>query len=108
MSEMNRRSFILTATATAAIAKPALVLAQAPAAPAAPQGPFKQPALPFHESQLAPVIGARTVTLHYGKHHASYYTNLNTLTPNTPYASMNLEQIIVATKNDPDRRIFNN
>ena len=109
MSAMNRRSFILTAAAAAAIAKPAVVFAQAPAAaPAAPTGPFKQPPLAFHESQLAPVIGARTVTLHYGKHHASYYTNLNTLTPNTPYASMNLEQIIVATKSEPDRRIFNN
>ena len=108
MSAMNRRNFILTAAAAAAIAKPAPVLAQAPAAPAAPQGPFKQPPLPFHESQLAPVIGARTVTLHYGKHHASYYTNLNTLTQNTPYASMNVEQIVVAAKDDSDRRIFNN
>jgi Fe-Mn family superoxide dismutase len=109
MSKMNRRNFILTAAAAAAIAKPAPVLAQAPAAaPAAPQGPFKQPPLPFHESQLAPVIGARTVTLHYGKHHAGYYTNLNTLVQNTPYASMNLEQIIVAAKNDSDRRVFNN
>ena len=107
MSEMNRRSFIVTAAAAAAIAKPALVLAQA-SAPAAPEGPFKQPPLPFQESQLAPVIGARTVTLHYGKHHAGYYTNLNTLTQNTPYASMSLEQIIVAAKNDSDRRIFNN
>jgi Fe-Mn family superoxide dismutase len=107
MSKMNRRAFIIAAAAMATAAKPAIAQAPAPV-PAAPEGPFKQPALPFQESQLAPFIGARTVTLHYGKHHASYYTNLNTITKNTPYEAMNLEQIIVQAKNDSDRRFFNN
>jgi Fe-Mn family superoxide dismutase len=104
---MNRRSFIVTAAAAAAFAKPALAQTAAPQAPA-PQGPFKQPPLPFQETQLAPVIGARTVTLHYGKHHAGYYTNLNTLAKDTPYASMKLEEVIVAANKETDRRIFNN
>ena len=107
MSEMNRRSFILTAAAAAALAKPALAQTATPQA-SAPQGPFQQPPLPFQESQLAPVIGARTVSLHYGKHHAGYYTNLNTLAKDTPYATMPLEQVVIASNKETDRRIFNN
>lgn len=104
MSEMNRRSFILTAAAAAAFAKPAIAQTQGPA----PQAPFRQPPLPFQESQLEPVIGTRTVSLHYGKHHAGYYTNLNTLVKETPYVNMSLEQVVVAANKETDRRIFNN
>jgi Fe-Mn family superoxide dismutase len=84
-------------------------LAQAQtAAPAPPPGPFKQPPLPFLEPQLAPTISTRTVTLHYGRHHASYYTNLNNLTKDTKYVSMKLPEIIVESNKETDRRIFNN
>jgi len=34
------------------------------------------------------------VQLHYGKHHAGYFTALNALTENTPYAAMTLEQVL--------------
>jgi Fe-Mn family superoxide dismutase len=64
--------------------------------------------LPFHEAQLAPTIGTRTVQLHYGRHHASYYANLNNLTKDTKYASMQLPEIIVEANKETDRRIFNN
>lgn len=108
MSQLTRRAFV--AGATAAFAAPYIVRAQAqaPAAPAAPTGPFKQPALPFHEAQLAPTIGTRTVQLHYGRHHASYYANLNNLTKDTKYVSMQLPEIIVESNKETDRRIFNN
>jgi Fe-Mn family superoxide dismutase len=77
-------------------------------APAPPTGPFKQPPLPFHEAQLAPTIGTRTVQLHYGRHHASYYANLNNITKDTKYASMPIEQIVVEGASDSDRRFLNN
>ena len=74
----------------------------------APAGPFVQPPLPFPEPQLAPTISDRTVTLHYGKHHASYYANLNTLTKDTKYETMKLPEVVVEANQETDRRIFNN
>jgi superoxide dismutase, Fe-Mn family len=110
MSKIDRRAFIATAAAAATLATPYIVEAQAQApAPTQPApGPFKQPPLPFVEAVLAPVIGARTVALHYGRHHASYYTNLNNITKDTPYASMTLPQLVVEANKDKDRRFFNN
>lgn len=79
-----------------------------PAVPALAKGPFKQPPLPFKEGDLAPIIGARTVALHYLRHHASYYNTLNAITPGTKYEKMNIEQIIAEGEHDVDKRFFNN
>jgi len=113
MAKLNRRAFVATAAVTATLAAPFVARAQTQPAPAAPTpagaaGPFKQPPLPFAEAALAPTIGARTVALHYSRHHASYYNNLNTMTKDTPYASMNLAQLVVESNKDKDRRFFNN
>jgi len=59
--------------------------------------PFGVPPLPYAEDALAPVISARTVSFHYGKHHLGYLYILNDLVQNTPYEKMNLEEIIKAT-----------
>ena len=109
-AKITRRAFVATATAAATFASPSIIRAQAqaPAAPAAPAGPFRQPALPFMEAQLAPTIGTRTVQLHYGRHHASYYANLNNITKDTKYATMSIEQIVVEGAKDTDRRFLNN
>ena len=110
---MNRREGLKIIAGVAALAAaPSLfgrgsALAQAPA-PAAPAGPFVQPPLPFLEPQLAPTISNRTVTLHYGRHHASYYANLNNLTKDTKFATMKLPELIVEANKETDRRIFNN
>jgi Fe-Mn family superoxide dismutase len=122
-AKITRRAFVATATAAATFASPYIIRAQAqaPAAPAAPPaaapaaapaappaGPFKQPPLPFHESVLAPVIGARTVFVHYARHGAAYFNTLNTLTKDTKYATMTIEEVIVESNKETDRRIFNN
>ncbi len=106
--KISRRAFVATAAAT--LASPSIITAQAqaPTPPAPPAGPFKQPPLPFHEAQLAPTIGTRTVQLHYGRHHASYYGNLNNITKDTKYATMNIEQVVVEGAKDTDRRFLNN
>jgi Fe-Mn family superoxide dismutase len=71
--------------------------------------PFKQPALPFAEDALAPTISAKTVGLHYGKHHKAYFDKLNTLAKGTPYADMELEDIVKASAGKTaDKKIFNN
>jgi len=70
---------------------------------------FKLSPLPYAESALAPVISARTMEFHYGKHHAGYVEKLNKLVKGTPYARMSLEQIIEQTARDKDKaEIFNN
>jgi len=108
MSRITRRTFVATSTAIATLAPPYSRIAQAQVPSAPPPGPFKQPPLPFHESALAPTISARTVTLHYSRHGVAYFNSLNTLTKDTKYASMSLEQVVVEANKETDRRIYNN
>ena len=106
MSIITRRALVASAAAAAAAATFPMsrnVFAQAPA-----PGPFVQPPLPFLEPQLAPTISNRTVTLHYSRHHAAYFGALNTLTKDTKFVSMTLEQVVVESDKETDRRIFNN
>ena len=73
------------------------------------QGPFQLPALPWDEGALAPVISARTIALHHGKHHLAYVTKLNELVAGTRFAEMPLEHVIAATVGDKEaQKIFNN
>ena len=52
------------------------------------------PPLPYAEDALDPHISARTISFHYGKHHATYVANLNGLIEGTPNENKSLEQII--------------
>ena len=54
------------------------------------------PPLPYAEDALDPHISARTISFHYGKHHAAYVTNLNGLVEGTPNANQTLEEILLA------------
>ncbi len=70
---------------------------------------FEQPALPYEFTALEPHMTAKTFEFHYGKHHATYVTNLNNLTKDSPLANQSLEEIIKATFGDPSKAgIFNN
>ncbi|MDD5644795.1 MAG: superoxide dismutase [bacterium] len=67
------------------------------------------PPLPYGENALEPVISAKTISFHYGKHHKAYIDNLNKLATGTEYEDMPLEKIIVETAGKPDKAaIFNN
>jgi len=73
--------------------------------------PFKLAPLPYDPSALEPVISARTLSFHYGKHHQTYVDTLNKLVAGTPYADMTLEKIVAATAKaaaPADKKIFNN
>jgi Fe-Mn family superoxide dismutase len=75
----------------------------------APAGPFKLSPLPWEESALDPVISARTIGFHYGKHHAAYVKKLNELVAGTPLAELPLERVITETaKREDQKKIFNN
>jgi len=72
-------------------------------------GPFTLPPLPWSEQALDPVISARTIGLHYGKHHRTYVNKLNELVAGTKLAEMPLEQVIRETAGKPEsQKIFNN
>ncbi len=79
---MTRRQAIkTTALASAAFAALPGAIAQttpaAPAAGAAPTGPFTLPPLPYTYDALEPHIDAQTMQIHHDKHHAAYVANLN-------------------------------
>ncbi|MBI5031051.1 MAG: superoxide dismutase [Fe] [Chloroflexi bacterium] len=64
----------------------------------------KLPDLPYTKDALAPHISAETLEYHYGKHHATYVTNLNKLIPGTEFENLSLEDIIKKSSGG----IFNN
>ncbi len=56
-------------------------------------GQSKQLPLSYAYNALEPVIDARTMEIHYSKHHAGYTKNLNDATAGSDYASKTLFQI---------------
>ena len=67
------------------------------------------PPLPYAENALEPVVSAKTIGFHYGKHHQGYVDTLNKLVAGTELASLSLEKIIAATAGKADKvEIFNN
>jgi Fe-Mn family superoxide dismutase len=71
--------------------------------------PFSLPALPYGLDALEPIISARTMEIHHGRHHASYVTKLNELIAGTPLANEKLDDIVKSTYLDATKtKIFNN
>jgi len=71
--------------------------------------PHLLPPLPYPENALEPVITAKTIGFHYGKHHQGYVNNLNKLITGTEYEGQTLEKIITATAGQAEKgAIFNN
>ena len=72
--------------------------------------PFKFPTmftlinLPYADNALEPVISARTISFHHGKHLQAYVDNLNKLLPGTPWEGLPLEAIVKQS----DGAVFNN
>ncbi|PKN94000.1 MAG: superoxide dismutase [Fe] [Chloroflexi bacterium HGW-Chloroflexi-6] len=65
--------------------------------------------LPYAEDALEPIITAKTLSFHYGKHHKGYVDNLGKLIAGTEYANLPLEKIITSTAGKPEKTaIFNN
>ena len=102
-SLFSRRDFIIAATAFTASAQvgvPSIARAATP---------HILPPLPYGDGALEPVISARTIGVHYGKHHKAYVDNLNKLVAGTDMADMSLDKIILATAGNADKAgVFNN
>lgn len=63
--------------------------------------------LPYAEDALAPYVSMRTVYFHYGKHHQKYMDNMKSMISGTPYANMQLFEIVKKSKtNATDLKLF--
>ncbi len=79
------------------------------AATASSPGSITLPPLPWAENGLEPVISAKTISFHYGKHHKTYVDTVNKMIAGTEYADMTLEKLVGATAGKADKAgIFNN
>lgn len=71
--------------------------------------PQTLPPLPWADNALEPTISARTIGIHYGKHHRAYFDNLHKLLAGTPLEQASLEQIIMQSHDQPALAdVFNN
>jgi Fe-Mn family superoxide dismutase len=76
---------------------------------ASTSSPLTLPPLPYAENALEPVISAKTLSFHHGKHHKNYVDTTNKLIVGTELADLPLEQIVTSTAGKPGRAtIFNN
>ena len=64
--------------------------------------------LPYAPEALEPVISARTLEFHHGKHLTTYVKNLNAAIEGTPLAELPLEEIIVKAVEGGLTAVFNN
>lgn len=58
-------------------------------------GDFELPKLGFAFDALEPHIDKQTMEIHHDKHHAGYVKNLNDAIKGTPFATMELEEILM-------------
>jgi Fe-Mn family superoxide dismutase len=65
---------------------------------------FQQPELPYAMNALEPFISQLQMSFHYGKHHATYFKNLNGLVEGKPEGALPLRQVVVESEGG----IFNN
>jgi len=64
--------------------------------------------LPYGADALDPVISARTLEFHHGKHHQAYVDKTNAAIAEGPLASASLEEIVAAARKDNNAGLFNN
>jgi superoxide dismutase, Fe-Mn family len=108
---MERRKFVRSVGFGAAalfLGKRALAAAAEKTNSATPElspAPLVFPALPFAYDALEPYMDARTVEIHYDRHHRTYFNNLVGAIKGTPMESMSIEDILksVSTRGDAIR-----
>jgi superoxide dismutase, Fe-Mn family len=104
---MERRKFFKAAgllTAAAYVGPKVFGYDQVPVKPSAIEGvPAAEfPALPYAYNALEPYIDARTMEIHYDKHHRAYYTNFLTAIKGTPLEGKELSGIFASVSKQSD------
>ena len=104
---MERRKFVKSvglATAAAYIGPKVIANNQtginAPGFESAPAVEF--PSLPYAYDALEPYIDARTMEIHYDKHHRTYFTNYVNATKGTPLEGTAVADIFASISKQPD------
>lgn len=59
------------------------------------------PELPYAYNALEPTIDAKTMEIHYSKHHKAYYTNFMAAIKDTPAANMDLKSLFAGISKLP-------
>ena len=63
---------------------------------------FSLPALPYAYDALEPHIDAKTMEIHYTKHHQTYINNLNAALKDSPHESKSIEELVSAVEQLPE------
>jgi Fe-Mn family superoxide dismutase len=63
--------------------------------------PFTLPKLPYDFNALEPAIDAKTMEIHWGKHHQAYINNVNGALENTEFASWDVEKLLKSLSSLP-------
>ena len=106
-SGLTRREFMAATAVTVAAAAFSGFAAQDAHAQGGPM--FPMPALPYPEDALEPVISAKTLSFHYGKHTKAYYDNTNKALEGKAAAGLTLEKVFLdAAKDQAQAGLFNN
>src|SRR5437899_4048144 len=102
---MTRRQALKTTfLASASLATVPRLLAQAAPGAAAPSGPFTLPPLPYATDALEPHIDALTMSIHHGKHHATYVANLNKAIADAPeLGGKSIEDLLRKLNSAPEK-----
>ena len=94
---MNRRDFLLSSAALAAL--PFAVTAQEPK----PAEGFTLNKLPYAYDALEPAIDAETMTIHHTKHQQAYVDNLNKALAGKPaWQGLTIEEVVKKVKDAPE------
>jgi len=104
---VTRRSFLVRSLSAAAAACAAGRTARLFAEDVAPS--IVLPPLPYADNALEPVISAKTISFHHGKHHKAYVDNANKLVAGTDLAKLTLEELVKASAGKKETAaLFNN
>lgn len=69
-------------------------------------GIFKMLGLPYAYNALEPNIDARTMEIHYSRHHLAYANNLNKAIAGTEFTTYSIEELL--SKLDPENKAIRN
>jgi superoxide dismutase, Fe-Mn family len=104
---MERRKFVKSvglATAAAYIGPKVIAKSQATLSTSGIESApvLEFPALPYAYDALEPYIDARTMEIHYDKHHRAYFTNYVNATKGTPLEGKPVTEVFATISKQPD------